>query len=98
MRRHPWILAALVLVYMAGAPLVVSIASADELNMTPAPQAQGNQPARGMSMEKVEATFGAPTSRVPAVGQPPITRWEYPGFVVYFEHNLVLHSVVKAAS
>jgi hypothetical protein len=98
MRRHSWILAAPLVVYMAGASLVGSVASADELNMTPAPQAQGNQPARGMSMEKVEAAFGAPTNRAPAVGQPPITRWEYPGFVVYFEHNLVLHSVVKAAS
>lgn len=93
MRRQSWILAAL-----AGASLAASSASADELKMTPAPQAQGNQPARGMSMERVEASFGAPSNRVPAVGQPPITRWEYPGFVVYFEHNLVLHSVVKAAS
>jgi hypothetical protein len=48
-----------------------------------------------MSMDKVEARFGAPTNRAPAVGDPPITRWEYPGFVVFFEHNLVLHSVVK---
>jgi hypothetical protein len=74
---------------------IASIASAEELRMTQAPQASGNQPARGMSMAKVEATFGEPTHRVVAVGNPPITRWEYPGFVVYFEHNLVLHSVVK---
>lgn len=97
MSRHSWILATQI-AYVAGASLAASIANADELKMTPAPQAQGNQPARGMSMEKVEAAFGAPTSRVPAVGQPPITRWDYPGFIVYFEHNLVLHSVVKAAS
>ena len=95
MRRHTWILSAL-----ATASMVTSIAHADELKMTSPPQeagAQGSseQPARGMSMEKVEARFGAPTNRVPAVGNPPISRWEYPGFVVYFEHNLVLHSVVK---
>jgi hypothetical protein len=52
-----------------------------------------------MSMESVEAKYGAPSRRVPAVGgataaQPPITRWEYPGFVVYFEHNKVVHTVV----
>ena len=52
-----------------------------------------SRPARGMSMEKVEATFGTPSSRVPAVGQPPISRWEYPGFTVYFEHQFVIHTV-----
>lgn len=91
MRSKSWILSVL-----ASTSLVASIASADELKMTQAPQASdANQPARGMSMDKVEARFGAPTNRVPAIGDPPITRWEYPGFVVYFEHNLVLHSVVK---
>ena len=35
------------------------------------------------------------TNRVAAVGNPPITRWEYPSFVVFFENNIVLHSVVK---
>ena len=81
------------------AGLLVSIAAsgalADELTTPPAPTAseQANRPARGMSMEKVEATFGAPTHRVPAVGEPPISRWEYPGFVVYFENQLVLHTV-----
>ena len=58
-----------------------------------------NAPASGMSMDSVEAKYGAPTKRVPPVGgasaqQPPITRWEYPGFVVYFENNHVIHTVV----
>jgi hypothetical protein len=75
--------------------VIAGVASAEELKMTDQPQLSADQPARGMSMTKVEAKFGAPTNRVPAVGDPPITRWEYPGFVVYFEHNLVLHSVVK---
>ena len=51
-------------------------------------------PTRGMSMEQVTTHFGAPASKVPAVGTPPISRWEYPGFVVYFEHQHVIHSVV----
>ena len=63
-----------------------------------APRRPATSPTRGMSMEKVEANFGAPSRRVPAVGggttaQPPITRWEYPGFVVYFENSLVIHTV-----
>lgn len=51
-------------------------------------------PGRGMTMDQVAAKFGTPASKVPAVGQPPITRWDYPGFVVYFERNYVIHSVI----
>jgi|SRR5450631_3873875 hypothetical protein len=51
-------------------------------------------PTRGMTMEEVTTKFGAPVNKVPAVGKPPISRWEYPGFVVYFEHEHVIHSVV----
>jgi hypothetical protein len=51
-------------------------------------------PARGMTMDQVSTKFGAPVSKTPAVGNPPISRWEYPGFVVYFEHEHVIHSVV----
>jgi hypothetical protein len=82
-----WILSLALALSLAGS------AQAEELQMTPAPAASAERPSRGMSMEKVEAAYGAPSNRAPAVGQPPITRWEYPGFVVYFEHNLVIHSV-----
>jgi hypothetical protein len=51
-------------------------------------------PTRGMTMEQVSSKFGAPVSKVAPVGNPPISRWEYPGFVVYFEHEHVIHSVV----
>jgi hypothetical protein len=51
-------------------------------------------PARGMTMDEVATKFGSPVSKVPAVGSPPISRWDYPGFVVYFEHEHVIHSVV----
>ncbi|MGA2188577.1 MAG: hypothetical protein ABSH33_08605 [Steroidobacteraceae bacterium] len=51
-------------------------------------------PARGMTMDQVASKFGAPVNKIPAVGKPPISRWEYPGFVVYFEHEHVIHSVV----
>ncbi len=54
-------------------------------------------PARGMTMDQVASKFGAPVTKVPAVGNPPISRWEYPGFVVYFEHEHVIHSVVANA-
>ena len=51
-------------------------------------------PTRGMTMDQVSNRFGAPAAKVPAVGVPPISRWEYPGFVVYFEADHVIHSVV----
>ena len=89
MRSAPWLLAAL-----AGVALAGSAAQAEELRTPAAPEASAQVPKSGMSMEKVEATYGAPTRRVAAVGEPPITRWEYPGFVVYFEHQLVIHAVV----
>ncbi len=51
-------------------------------------------PARGMTMDQVVAKFGAPVTKVPGVGKPLISRWEYPGFIVYFEMDHVIHSVV----
>ena len=53
-------------------------------------------PARGTSMAQVEARFGAPSQRYAAVGQPPITRWVYPSFVVFFEYSHVVHAVAVA--
>ena len=47
-------------------------------------------PARGLSMAAVEQRFGAPKARHAAVGRPPITRWDYPGFSVYFEYEHVV--------
>lgn len=59
-------------------------------------------PVRGMSMANVEHIFGAPLQKLPAVPDPgtklhpPITRWIYPNYVVYFEYNYVVHTVLKA--
>jgi hypothetical protein len=44
----------------------------------------------------VEKQFGAPVTRHPTVGKPPITRWDYNGFAVVFEHDRVIDSVVLA--
>ena len=56
------------------------------------------RPPRGSTMSDVEKRFGAPQTRHPAVGQPPITRWDYTGFCVVFELDRVIDSVVTAAS
>jgi hypothetical protein len=55
-------------------------------------------PARGMTMAQVAGKFGDPLSKVAAVGTPPISRWEYSGFVVYFERDHVIHAVVSASA
>ena len=60
------------------------------------PAGAASLPVRGMNMANVEHIFGAPQEKDAAVGKPPITRWVYPDYVVYFEYNLVLHTVMKA--
>ena len=57
-----------------------------------APQIQ--TPGNGLSMSQVRQQFGSPKAEVPAVGDPPISRWEYDGYSVFFENDLALHSVV----
>ena len=54
-------------------------------------------PQRGITMAAVEAKFGAPSNKSSPVGNPPITKWFYPNFVVVFENDKVLHAVVAAA-
>jgi hypothetical protein len=56
------------------------------------------RPSRGMTMHAVEAKFGAPAARHEAVGEPPISRWDYHGFRVFFEKDRVIHAVVDPAS
>jgi len=53
------------------------------------------RPTKGMTMAQVEQRFGVPARKDPPVGKPPITRWDYGRFVVYFEYQHVIHSVVK---
>ncbi|MGA8278514.1 MAG: hypothetical protein WB784_09990 [Rhodanobacteraceae bacterium] len=57
-------------------------------------------PVRGMTMAQVERHYGAPLEKLPTAGgdtskHPPIHRWRYAGYTVYFERNLVLHSVLN---
>ena len=54
-----------------------------------------NAPTRGMTKARVEKRFGAPLKKNPAVGKPPISSWEYPGYTVYFEGKYVIHTVAN---
>lgn len=59
-------------------------------------------PAKGTTMADVQKKFGQPRAKQPTVGgdapkHPPITRWDYDGFVVIFEHDRVVDAVIPGA-
>lgn len=53
-----------------------------------------DKPTRGMTMDDVTLKYGEPSEKLPAVGDPPITRWVYPNFTVHFERQYVIYAVV----
>jgi hypothetical protein len=62
-----------------------------------------NAPRRGLTMAQVERMYGAPADRMPTAGgdaplHPPIHRWVYPNYIVYFERNHVINSVAQRAT
>jgi hypothetical protein len=85
---------------------LASAAVAETIVVNDAVQVRDSQldrPKRGLTMDQVEKQFGAPATRHPAVGgssqqQPPITRWDYSGFAVFFERDRVIDSVVTGGS
>lgn len=81
---------------VAGSALADTVLVNDQVQVR---QTQIDRPKRGLTMSEVEKHFGAPVTRHPAVGgesphHPPITRWDYNGFAVFFESDRVIHSVV----
>lgn len=86
-------------VLAAGAFINPMTSVSDEVAVPVAQQAQEHsdivRPHNGMSMKAVEMKLGQPLSISGPVGEPPITTWEYELFNVYFERNLVIHSVLK---
>ena len=51
-------------------------------------------PDNGMTTANVRARFGDPVKEYSPVGDPPITRWEYERWSVYFEYKVVLFTVL----
>ncbi len=76
----------------AGADVLLIDALAQEPPNAPAGLPR---PANGASADEVLARFGEPKQRIAPVGKPPIGRWEYDAFIVYFERDRVITSVVK---
>lgn len=53
-------------------------------------------PVNGLNKQQVEQRYGQPVTKRDAVGDPPISRWDYNDFNVYFEYDLVIESVLVA--
>jgi len=51
-------------------------------------------PDNGLTKSEVEQRYGRPNERRAPVGEPPISRWLYDDYSVYFEHDLVIESVL----
>jgi hypothetical protein len=90
---------------LAASLFLVSAAQADTLDVRKnAMRSSASElPHRGLSMAQVESRYGAPIEKLPARGgdaprHPPINRWRYDGYTVYFERNRVIHSVIDAGA
>lgn len=71
-------------------------AGADTLDMQGSDANKGRiGPRSGVTQQSVEAAYGAPIAKKAAVGDPPISSWEYDTFIVYFEYDRVIHAVKK---
>ena len=69
--------------------------NADVLIIDEVRQAESMElPKNGQNKAAIEARFGTPDQKIPAVGDPPISSWKYGKYSVYFEYDLVLFTVL----
>ena len=91
------------LIVALGLFATAGVAGADVLSVSePGTQSEMALPAKGASMSDVKKKFGDPRDKRGPVGgdtpkHPPITRWDYDGFVVVFERDRVVDTVVPGA-
>jgi hypothetical protein len=90
---------------LAASLLLASAVHADTLDVRKNASLSSSSalPGRGLSMAQVEQRYGAPIEKLPTAGgdaprHPPINRWRYNGYTVYFERNRVIHSVVDSGA
>ena len=73
----------------------IQTAAADVLLIEEVRQSERMQlPVNGQSKADTEAKYGTPVKKHATVGDPPISRWEYDSYSVYFEYDLVLFTVL----
>ena len=88
---------------LGAAVLATTVPAAAEVIQVPVGQQAAEKrvlevPKRGTTKAEVERRFGAPLAQQPAVGNPPISSWDYENYRVYFERDLVLHTVLKGTA
>jgi hypothetical protein len=89
------IVPALVLAMGAAGVAQADVLLLDAIREAPPNSSSGvMRPRGGARMAQVERDFGAPQAIKNAVGDPPIARWIYPGYTVYFEYDAVIDVVV----
>jgi len=91
-----WKTAQLAVLTCTAALFLATPSAADELAMPKGSAGSSvsiTLPGRGMTMTQVEDRFGTPQQKLPEVGDPPIIRWIYPDFTVYFEYQYVIDAV-----
>ena len=91
MNHYRSVLLFLGLTLVTSGPVLADVLLIESIQTAPAVQT----PRKGLDMAGVRQQFGEPAQQVAAVGEPPISRWEYAGFTVYFENDTVLHSVIQ---
>ncbi len=73
-----------------------STSFAEEIKVPVGEQGQSSAmvlPSTGMSKAQVEQKFGEPIEKSAPVGTPPISKWKYSDYTVYFEYDHVIHAV-----
>lgn len=77
--------------------IIPAIVSADTL-LIPDVDTSENRPEfpqNGLTMATVRQQFGEPLKEHPPIGEPPITRWGYQNYTVFFENNQIITTVQK---
>jgi hypothetical protein len=90
MKSSRTLVSLLILLLTGSGPAIADVLLVDSIQSAP----QIKVPQNGLSMSQIRQQYGSPVAELPAVGDPPISRWEYDGFSVFFENDLALHSVV----
>jgi hypothetical protein len=85
----------LLLIILSFSAVIALPSLAETVRIPIGQQTETSKPRTGTTKATVEAQFGEPISKQGPVGDPPISTWEYADFVVYFEHDHVIHSVAK---
>ena len=90
-------LPALIFIFLSSPAILWADENGTESNTATSSAHQSYMPERGSTMNQVKKKFGDPKQIIAPKGKtsknkPPITRWVYDNYIVYFENNRVIHS------